>query len=190
MSQRTKREIKRAYKRLLLSQPLNKITVSNIADECGINRMTFYYHFKDIYELVEWSCVHDIAKVLSGKKHTESWQEEYLQVFRAFQDNKDFVLKLNNSDLRGYIEKLLHEFTYSLIMNVVEKHSVGMQVKDEDKQFLANFFKYAFCGVLADWISGEMEKDPEQIITQLSIVVEGDVKKALAKFRLDQSNQE
>ena len=190
MSHRTKREIKRAYKRLLLTQPLNKITISDIADECGINRMTFYYHFKDIFELIEWSCVNDIAKVLSEKNHAESWQEEYLQVFRAFLDNKDFVLKLNNSDFRGYVEKLLYEFTYSLVMNVVEKQSVGMQVKDEDKKFLADFFKYAFCGILADWISNGMEKDPQQIINQLSIVVEGDIKKALAKFRLDQSAQE
>ena len=190
MSQRTKREIKRAYKRLLLTQPINKITISDIADECGINRMTFYYHFKDIYELIEWSCLYDIENVLKEKKANNTWKMGFLRVFNAFLDNKAFVLKLERSDTRGYIEKLLNEFMFDLIMNEVEKQSVDMQVKEEDKIFLANFFKYAFCGVFADWISGGMESDPEQIIAKLGIVVEGDLIKALNKLRLDQSRQE
>ena len=190
MSQRTKLEIKRAFKRLLLAQPWSKITISDITDECGINRMTFYYHFKDVYELVEWSCVYDISKVLEDKKLCRSWQEEYLQVFRVFLENKEFVLKLNKQEIRGHIEKLLYDFTYDLIFKVVETQSEGMKVSDEDKQFLANFFKYAFCGIFADWISGGMEKDPEQIINKLGIIVKGDIKKALNEYRLDKSNRE
>ena len=56
MSQVTKRALEASLKKLLLEKPLHKITVSDITDDCGINRMTFYYHFKDIYDLVEWSC--------------------------------------------------------------------------------------------------------------------------------------
>ena len=190
MSHRTKREIKRAFRRLLLTHPLNKITISEIADECGINRMTFYYHFKDIYELIEWSCVYDIEKVLEENKHKESWQEEFLQVFLAFLENKEFVLKLNKSNLRGHVEKLLNDFTYDLIFKVVETQSANMKVREEDKIFLADFFKHAFCGVLADWISGGMEKDPKQIIDRLGIIVKGDILKALNEFRLDKSNRE
>ena len=56
MSDLTKRALEQSLKNLLLQKPLHKITISDIADDCGINRMTFYYHFKDIYDLVEWSC--------------------------------------------------------------------------------------------------------------------------------------
>ena len=52
----------------LLKKPLTKITINDIAEDCGINRMTFYYHFKDIYDLVEWSCVEDASSALEGKK--------------------------------------------------------------------------------------------------------------------------
>ena len=55
MSDLTKRALEQSLKNLLLQKPLHKITISDIADDCGINRMTFYYHFKDIYDLVEWS---------------------------------------------------------------------------------------------------------------------------------------
>ena len=53
MSQVTKRALEASLKHLLLQKPLNKITINDIAEDCGINRMTFYYHFKDIYDLVE-----------------------------------------------------------------------------------------------------------------------------------------
>ena len=66
MSELTKRALEQSLKNLLLQKPLNKITISDIADDCGINRMTFYYHFKDIYDLVEWSCQEDAAKALAG----------------------------------------------------------------------------------------------------------------------------
>ena len=59
MSQITKRALEQSLKRLLLQKPLNKITISDITDDCGISRMTFYYHFKDIYDLVEWACLQD-----------------------------------------------------------------------------------------------------------------------------------
>ena len=48
MSQITKRALAASLKRLLAEKPLSKITISDITDDCGINRMTFYYHFQDI----------------------------------------------------------------------------------------------------------------------------------------------
>ena len=68
MSQITKRAMEAALKKLLLEKPLTKITVSDITEECGMNRMTFYYHFKDIYDLVEWCCEEDARAALDGKK--------------------------------------------------------------------------------------------------------------------------
>ena len=68
MSLVTKRALEASLKNLLLKKPLDKITINDIADDCGINRMTFYYHFRDIYDLVEWSCAEDAKKALDGKK--------------------------------------------------------------------------------------------------------------------------
>ena len=65
---------------LLLQKPLSKITISDITEDCGINRMTFYYHFKDIYDLVEWSCQEDASRALAGNKTYETWQQGFLQL--------------------------------------------------------------------------------------------------------------
>ena len=54
MSQITKRALASALKELLEHKPLNKITIADITEQCGVNRQTFYYHFQDIYALLEW----------------------------------------------------------------------------------------------------------------------------------------
>ena len=74
MSQVTKRALEQSLKNLLLKKPLNKITINDIAEDCGINRMTFYYHFQDIYDLVEWVCLEDAKKALV-KDHRTGYQD-------------------------------------------------------------------------------------------------------------------
>ena len=65
MSNITKRALEDSLKHLLLKKPVNKITINDISEDCGVNRATFYYHFQDIYALIEWSCEEDSRKALS-----------------------------------------------------------------------------------------------------------------------------
>ena len=51
MSDITKRALEKSLKNMMLKKPVNKITINDIAEDCGVNRATFYYHFKDIYDL-------------------------------------------------------------------------------------------------------------------------------------------
>lgn len=84
MSQITKRALEQSLKNLLLKKPLNKITISDIAEDCGINRMTFYYHFQDIYDLVEWSCLEDARKALEEKKRMIHGSRDLYRFLRQF----------------------------------------------------------------------------------------------------------
>ena len=185
MSQVTKRALEASLKKLLLEKPLHKITVSDITDDCGINRMTFYYHFKDIYDLVEWSCEEDASRALAGKKTYETWQQGLLQIFEAVQENKPFILNVYRSVSREQVENYLYKLTYDLLEGVVEEQAAGMSVRPEDKAFIANVYKYAFVGLMLDWIKHDMKGEPKQIIDRLDLVLHGSITAALGRFRLD-----
>ena len=189
MSQITKRALEESLKKMLLKKPVNKITISDITEDCGINRMTFYYHFKDIYDLVEWSCVEDAARALDGKKTYDTWQQGFQQIFQAVLDNKPFVQNVYQSVNREQVETYLYSLTHNLLIGVIEEKAVGMQVRDEDKEFIADFFKFAFVGLMLDWIRNGMKKDPQQIMDRLSILIEGDITRALNKYRIDKTYQ-
>ena len=187
MSQTTKRALEASLKNLLLKKPLDKITVKDLTDDCGINRMTFYYHFKDIYDLAGWSCVEDAAKALEGKKTYDTWQEGLLQIFGAVEENKPFIMNAYHSLSRERVETYLYRLTHDLVIGVVEEKAAGMPVRPEDKEFIADFYKYALVGLMLDWIKKGMKEDPDALVERLSILVHGDITKALNSFRTDNS---
>lgn len=70
MSTVTKRALEESLKKMMLKKPFDKITIADLTNDCGISRMTFYNHFKDIYDLVEWSCEEDGRQALKENKTT------------------------------------------------------------------------------------------------------------------------
>ena len=50
----TKKVIADGFRYVMEKKSFDKITISDITDKCGLNRQTFYYHFQDKYELLNW----------------------------------------------------------------------------------------------------------------------------------------
>lgn len=106
MTNATKAALEASLKKLLLKKPLDKITINDLTTDCGISRMAFYYHFKDIYDLVEWSCLEDATQALQGKKEPEKTtvyyvtdevqQSQYINMFRS--QGMDAVILKHNID--------------------------------------------------------------------------------------------
>lgn len=60
------------FKDLLKEKPFNKITINDISNRCDINRQTFYYHFQDIRDLVEWICISEVDNLLDKKENMKN----------------------------------------------------------------------------------------------------------------------
>ena len=185
MSQTTKRALSQSLKKLLQTKPLSKITINDIAEDCGVSRMTFYYHFADIYDLVEWTCQEDASVALAGNKTYSTWQQGFLNIFNAVLENKTFVLNVYHSISREHLERYLYQLTYDLLIGVVEEKAVGLSVSDHDKAFIADFYKYAFVGLMLNWIREGMKENPKAIIDRLSVLIHGDITRALHKYSLN-----
>ena len=182
MSQMTKRALEASLKELLRHKPLDKITVSDLTDHCGVNRMTFYYHFKDIYDLVEWCCEEDAARALAGQKTYDTWHEGLLQIFEAVLENKPFILNAYRCISRDQMENFLFKLTYDLIRGVVDEQSQGVEITEEDKTFIAEFYKYSFVGILLDWIKQGMSTDYRIIAEKISTTMHGNVSNSIQNF--------
>lgn len=170
------------FKESNASKPLDKITISDITSDCGISRMAFYYHFKDIYDLVEWSCLEDAKRALQGKKTYDTWQEGILQIFEAVLENKPFILNAYHSVSREQIENYLFHLTYDLLKAVVEEKTAGMQIREEQKEFIANFYKYSFVGIMLDWIKQGMKEDYSEIVDNMALTLHGSITNSVQNF--------
>ncbi|NGZ76636.1 TetR/AcrR family transcriptional regulator [Saccharibacillus alkalitolerans] len=185
MTQITKRALAASLKKLLSQKTLDKITVIDIAEDCEVNRQTFYYHFKDIYDLIDWIYTHEAAKALDGKKTYETWQQGFLHIFEYVLDNRSFVVNTYHSVNREHLERYLHEEAYRLLMGVIEEKAGDLSVREDDKDFIAHFYKFAFVGLVLDWIKGGMREDPQAIVNRLSVLIQGDFAGALERFHAD-----
>lgn len=184
MAQTTKKALALSLKKMLEKKTLDKITVIDIVEDCEVNRQTFYYHFRDIYDLVEWICTNEAAKALDGKKTYDTWQQGLLQIFEYVLKNKAFVTSVYHSIKREQLENYLFNVTYTLLIGVIEEKAATMSIRDDDKSFIADFYKYAFVGLMLDWIAKGMKEEPSAIVDRLSILIQGDIFFALEKFKL------
>ncbi|MGN0906402.1 MAG: TetR/AcrR family transcriptional regulator [Bullifex sp.] len=180
-SSTTKIAISWALKELVKEKPLNKITIQDIADRCGINRQTFYYHFQDIIDLVRWTLYTDAEKLIRGNKTYDTWQKGYLAVFRTIEQDKTFILNIYHHAPREYITDYLYSVTLGLLTDVVKEkeREMGLRVREDDIMFIANFFKYSLVGIVLDWIGKGMEEKSEVIVSKLDSIIHGTIEKAL-----------
>ena len=83
---------------------------------------------------------------------------------------------------REQLEQYLFKVSYRLLRNVVEEEDKERVVSEEDKDFIANFYKYAYVGLILDWIQHDMKENPEQIISRMSLLMQGNFARALEAY--------
>ena len=183
MSEITKKALATSLKKLLSKKELSKITITNITKDCGVNRQTFYYHFKDVYDLLEWIYMNEVIQSMEGNNTYDTWQQGFLSIFEYVLENKEFVKNTYYSISRDFFLRFIYKQTTVLLMNIIDEKSKGMKVRREDKQFMADFYKYGFVGIMQDWIESGMKEKPDNIIKKLNSIIEGNFENVLEKLK-------
>lgn len=182
MSNTTKRALAESLKKLLSAKTLDKITVSDIVEDCGVNRQTFYYHFHDIYDLVEWIFEDDAARITESWNDSTSWQELFRGVFSYLTDNAPLVLNAYHSAGWGYVSGYLRRRLRPLLESAARGFTRNMQVDEEDLRFVVNIYQSAVVGVVDDWLDHDMRTEYSSDVDRLIVIVDGSMEHTLSKF--------
>ena len=182
MSNTTKNALAESLKTVLVKKPLDKVTIADITDNCGVNRMTFYYHFQDIYELAEWSLANETKNALEGKITSQSWQEALYDLFDLVIENRQYIDGLLHPSTREHLETYINHLTDAFFLEILNELSEGMSLPEEDEEFIAAFYRHAFVGIIIDWIMSGMKEKPEDVIHKLQLIIEGNLKSAIMRF--------
>ena len=186
-SQLTKKALALSIKKLMITIPLSKISIREIADNCGVNRQTFYYHFKDKFDLVNWIYYTESIENIADCKNYAHWTDGMYKTLVYFMNNKFFYINALNTPGQNAFDEYLFKETYDLIMGVVNdistsiNDSLGIKVSCTDKNFIADFYTHAFVGITVQWIKNRMVESPKTMVGKLSDVVEGSMLGALTR---------
>ena len=194
MLQLTKKAIVNSFIKLLNEKPLDKITVKNIAEDCGINRNTFYYHFSDIRELTVYTIDSQIHSVSELDFNGDSWVDSFVEAAKFFIDNKKAVYNIYNSLNRETVENYLNTVAFKVTDNFVSAKAVGIDADKSDIELIKDFYMSALVGIICKWLENGMDKDPDIVIRRLGRLVEGAVITSLKiseeeKHNLGQTNK-
>jgi probable dihydroxyacetone kinase regulator len=182
---RTKDALGKVLMDQLRTKSFDKITVTSIVEECGINRQTFYYHFQDINDLCKWTFSHTLKDIISENRRQDNWQDGCLATMNYLKDNKDILNNIINSVDRRTFDLAVEKGADYIMTHVVSDSAKGMSVSEEDKLFIVKFFRCIFLGLIMDWVDGGMKEDPEKIVERLSKVIRGNIHMALERFEGD-----
>lgn len=178
----TKKALANSLKDLMRDIPLNKISVKNIVERCGVNRQTFYYHFQDIFDLIGWIYKTEAVESIEHYRSYNTWTDGFYKIFLYIENNKTFCLNTLHSLSRSHLDMYLYAVANEMLMSVINEISCNMKVKEEDKKFIANFYTLAFTGLIIQWMINGMEENPKLIIEKLSELMEGNFIKALQRY--------
>lgn len=181
-SELTKRALADALKKLLKDEPLGKITVTRIAEECGVHRQTFYYHFADVGELVAWIYTSEAEAALGDQRTYATWQEGFRSILDYLQDNREFVTRTFHSVDPALGRRYLDARTTRLIDSVVAEKAQGHDLAPEDEAFISHFYAAGFIDVVVRWIDGGMAESPASVTERLEKVVRGTFEEAIERL--------
>ena len=181
MARFTRKAIIQTFREMLEKSPLDKITVTNIIEKCGINRNTFYYYFRDIYDLLDSFFKEELEKVIEANA-AESLQNLLKAVMQMVKDNRQIVYHIFNSLNRNQLERYLFDSTNRHMYELVKKEAEGLNVTDDDIKYVAEFYQYAFMGSFLKYLWNDMKPEIDEYIDRLSTVIEGNIRQALINF--------
>lgn len=164
----TKKALASALKELLGQLPFSKITISDICQSCHMNRKSFYYHFKDKYDLVNWIFDSEFIAVVTRKVGADAgiWQRMTV-LLDYFYENHEFYRKVLSIEGQNSFSEHFRELLFCTVCE---------QMKDlfpsrKAQEFQVNFFSDALVMAIQRWMIDPDPMLPEEFLEQCKIAV-------------------
>ena len=183
MPNRTKEMLAESLMKLLARRTLDKITIQDIVDDCGYNRQTFYYHFHDIYDLIDWIFAAQTQELIEKCRACGSLDVGAEAVIAYMRENRRLILNILRSVNGEKLLDNLYRSAQSIVLSALENHPGVQELSAEYRELVAEAFKYALAGLLIDWMRAGIPEDLVNKVRTMKAVYIGALEYALDTVR-------
>lgn len=170
----TKEALASALKSLLKEMPLSKISVKCITNYCNISRNTFYYHFKDKYELINWIFYSDMLQNVNSFNDPEKLTASFVNVCKCLYTNRKFYLACFQYVGQNSLYEYLFDFYYELWkINIDVRYTeCGFKLTEDELNLMAKLKSHALVGIISDWVRDGMHDNYMNYFEQIHDILE------------------
>lgn len=163
-----------AFAEMAKKKSVDKITVKDLVEYCGISRQTFYYHFQDMLEVMEWSIRELLQKALQNSFRAATQREAIGAFIGVVMEYGDVLLRLLSSQRRTQLEKIFIETMSVCISQSMAKFMPNLTVKQSDMALMLQFYACGMAGVLLS-VCQDPNVDPQKLAKQLDEILSGKI---------------
>ena len=170
---KTKKSLADSLRRAMEKKTFSKITVSEIIEDCGVNRKTFYYHFHDIYDLLRWMLDQDAIEIVKKFDLIEDYEEAITFVMNYVEENEHIINCAYDAIGHDHVKSFFYADFIALINALIieAENRMNSVLNDNYRDFLSKFYTEALSGMLMEWISKKNTVDRQQIIDYISSTI-------------------
>lgn len=180
-SDATKKAIEESLRKLLKEKPLDEITVKDLVEDCGISRQTFYYHFQDIYGVVEWR-FQRVTQELLNQMQDNDWKKTIELLLDMMSQNKSLLLNTYRAFDRSYLERYLTRWTKPLLTRIISERAQKYHIDADALDFIVDIYVFGLVNVLLNWLDRGMASGMVDRLDYFYILLDNGLDDALRHF--------
>lgn len=171
-SETTCQAISGALKQLMIQKPLERITVAEIMDTCGMRRQHFYYYFTDIYDLLRWTFEKEALELLQQQQGVSPWQDGFLHLFQYINQNRAVCLCALDSLGKESLKRLLETDASSIVDRAIRQTAEenGLSAYSPEVEVVICLVTIMMAGAVESWLRGELTQTPEELTRRIDMM--------------------
>ena len=177
----TRKAIKETFIELLNERPLSNITVKDIVETCGINRNSFYYHFRDLPALIEEIVKEEAENIIAEYTSISSISDCLDAIIGFASHRKRAIMHIYRSVNRDVFERHLMNVSEPFVRQYVHSILADEDVPLETQNTIIDYYKCVCFGLTLNYLAEGM---PEGQVDTVREILEIQKSKALEIAKL------
>ena len=149
-----------------------KITIKDIVEQCGLTRKTFYYYFRDIYDLMDAIADQELEKLLEESMAAPTPEEALKCFFRYLLPRQGHLERIMESREHMMLARVMFDKVYRYFSRLIEEKGKPLNMKKDEMDLAMHFFIYGILGILMER-KFQTEEDIDKIVDQLIRLIKG-----------------
>lgn len=180
MSENTKDLLKDSLRILLGEKPISKISIRELTDLAGVNRQTFYYHYRDIYELAEDMIVYDFNKYKNDLTNEES--SPVINLYNVLREKKKVVNNIYSGSDMNKTNRVSINYVKKILDENLNSYKDAENLSKDDRAFIIKFFSLVIVGIIHIWVEEGMPDTLYEDLNRVQRILQLGIKMSVDKL--------